>query len=405
MRGSIVKRSKTSWSFVFDRGRDPVTGKRKQTWIKFVPPRNVSAREAHKLAEVELTKLTNQVNEGTFIDTSKKTLLDYLREHQVKVAHKYRPGTVRNYTVLIDTYIAGDPIAMMPLQKLRALDLEAFYARLKRRRGDKEKKLSASTVHVLHAVISGALKTAARDRLIANNPATLVQHMPKRSKDKGTKARVNCLDAAQARDVLTAAKESGTQVSAFFAVLLDTGARRSEALGLTWDHIDLNEGVVTIAQQLTSSSLATPVFGPTKNSIVRTVTLNTETVARLRAHRKQQRESLMLNRTTYKDYGLVFCKEDGDLQHKRAALGQACPALADGHFRRVMKAAGIRRVTPHCTRHTCATLLLCAGLPVQVVAQRIGDSVEMVMKVYAHCMPSMEKEAAARLGALLAAGQ
>jgi ABC-type phosphate transport system permease subunit len=51
---------------------------------------------------------------------------------------------------------------------------------------------------------------------------------------------------------------------------------------------------------------------------------------------------------------------------------------------------------------TCATLLLQAGQPIHVVSERLGHSkVSMTMEVYAHVLPDMQREAAARLGALL----
>ena len=53
-------------------------------------------------------------------------------------------------------------------------------------------------------------------------------------------------------------------------------------------------------------------------------------------------------------------------------------------------------------RHTCATLLLQADQPVHVVAQRLGHSkVEMTLNIYAHVLPDMQQDAAAKLGALL----
>ena len=68
-----------------------------------------------------------------------------------------------------------------------------------------------------------------------------------------------------------------------------------------------------------------------------------------------------------------------------------------------MKAAGVKSIKFHGLRHTCATLLLQAGVPVQAVAQRLGHAqISMTLEVYAHALPDMQKDAAARLGALLA---
>ena len=61
------------------------------------------------------------------------------------------------------------------------------------------------------------------------------------------------------------------------------------------------------------------------------------------------------------------------------------------------------RITFHGLRHTAATLLLGAGVPVQVIAQRFGHAqISMTLEVYAHALPDMQRDAAARLGALLA---
>jgi len=109
---------------------------------------------------------------------------------------------------------------------------------------------------------------------------------------------------------------------------------------------------------------------------------------------------------TYQDHGLVFAKEPEDVQKPTAALGQACRALVERHFRHVVKAAGVKPIKVHGTRHTAATLLLSAGVPVQVVAERLGHAqVTETLETYAHALPDMQRDAAAKLGALLAGGR
>lgn len=284
----------------------------------------------------------------------------------------------------------------MPLQKLRTSDLEAFYATL---------KLSASSVTVAHAVIGRALKIAVRDQLILSNPASAVEDRPRVSKDHSQGARQHCWTADEARRVLTAAKNAGPQVSAFVAVLLDTGCRKSEALGLTWADVDLEAGTVLIARQFEPRSHEVPTWAPTKTQTTRIVSLSAATVTRFKVHKKAQAELKMANRTTYQDHGLVFAKQAVDLQTPTAALGQTCRALVGRHFRSVVTSAGVKPITVHGTRHTVATLLLQAGVPVQVVAQRLGHAqISMTLEVYAHALPDMQKDAAAKLGALLTSG-
>ena len=67
-----------------------------------------------------------------------------------------------------------------------------------------------------------------------------------------------------------------------------------------------------------------------------------------------------------------------------------------------MRAAGVRRISIHGLRHTCATLLLSAGVAPHVVRDRLGHKdIETTLTIYAHCLPGQQGDAARRLGALL----
>ena len=203
-------------------------------------------------------------------------------------------------------------------------------------------KLAPATITVLHAIIARALKIAVRDKLIVANPATAVEDRPRTSKDHSAGARLHCWTAAEARAVLTAAQAAGAQVSAFLAVLLDTGCRKSEALGLTWPDVDLKAGTLPSPGNWKRAASTCPTWGPTKTCAVRVVTPRGRH-DRPAQHAQASAGALkMKNRTTYQDAGLVFAKEPGDLQTPTGALGQPCRALARRCFRQVLAAAGVR---------------------------------------------------------------
>ena len=67
------------------------------------------------------------------------------------------------------------------------------------------------------------------------------------------------------------------------------------------------------------------------------------------------------------------------------------------------KAAGIPTGTLHILRHTAATLALTEGVPVHIVAARLGDDPKTVLSTYAHLLPQSDEQAAERVAALLAA--
>ena len=391
MRGSLKRRYKGSWSLILDLGyeRDPKTGqtKRRQKWVTF--------RGTRKQAEAKINELVRSANRGEFVEPSKVTLIEWLRawvEKAIRPPMK-RATTYASYTGIIENHIATSRLALLPLQQIRASDLERYYADLGR---------APKTIAVHHAVLHGALRKAMRDQLVTRNVAADVETRPKPAKDQGD-AREHCWTAFEARRFLDTAKAAGAQPAAFYTLALDTGIRKGELCGLRWTDVDVDAATITIAQQLTGTG-PQPTFGPTKTGGTRRVSIAAETVALLREHRRAQAEIRMKNRTSYHDFGLVFAKEWGDLQTPRATLGQPLQMnnLGQREFATLIKAAGVRRIKFHGLRHTSATLSLQAGTPVHVVAARLGHTkVEMTLNVYAHALPNQQQAAAERLGALL----
>jgi integrase len=172
---------------------------------------------------------------------------------------------------------------------------------------------------------------------------------------------------------------------------------------LRWSDVDLEASTVTYVRQLTKAGRK-PEFGPIKNDKPRTIDLAPETIALLRKHKRSQAAIKIANRKVYHDLGLVFAKEWGHLHGRADSLGLPLQAnnMGQHEFARVVKAAKVRPITIHGLRHTCATLLLKAGVPPQVVQQRLGHKqIEITLGFYAHVLPSMQRDATSRLAALL----
>ena len=92
------------------------------------------------------------------------------------------------------------------------------------------------------------------------------------------------------------------------------------------------------------------------------------------------------------------------LEADRDTLGDALQVnnLGQREFARLTRAAEVKRIKFHGLRHTCATLLLAAGMPQKVVQERLGhQKIETTLDVYAHVLPSMQRDAARTLGAIL----
>jgi len=347
-------------------------------------------------AEKKRHEILSKIEAGTFVAPRKQTLVEYLRTWHAKVAPLRRPETGRIYLHFIEHHVAKASIAQLPLQRVRKTDLEHFYSTALA-------KLAPSSVTVAHAMLGKALRDAMEDGLIASNPAPLARNRRKVERTAPMEhAQQHCWTSDEARKFLRVAKEAVAQEAAFFTLALDSGMRRSELLGLTWEDVDLDAGTVMVRRQLDRAGTM-PVFGVTKTKRQRVVNIGAETVLRLRAHRSRQAEIKMANRQHYRDFALVFAREHEHLQTARAELGQPLKRVLEAAaFRRLVKAAGVRQIRFHGLRHSTATLLLQAGVPVHEVAQRLGHvDATMTLSTYAHVTPTRDAEAAARLAKVL----
>jgi integrase len=166
-----------------------------------------------------------------------------------------------------------------------------------------------------------------------------------------------------------------------------TGLRRGELLGLTWLALDLEGGTLRVDQQLIPTRGGV-TFGPPKSKRSRrTVALDADTVQALRQHQDAQRVERALAGDAYQDADLIFADELG---------GSIYPQRLTEAFLRHRKAAGLTSGTLHVLWHTHATLALTNGVPLHVVAARLGDRPETLLRNYAHLLPQSDVQAASR---------
>jgi integrase len=85
-----------------------------------------------------------------------------------------------------------------------------------------------------------------------------------------------------------------------------------------------------------------------------------------------------------------------------ADLLEEVPEVVTDRWRCRWPAPDLPRIRLHDLRHTHATLLLAAGVPIKVVSERLGHTtIALTMDVYAHVLPAMDRDAAVAYGRLL----
>jgi len=368
MRGSTRRRGST-WTAYWDTA-DVETGKRRQ--------KSKGGFRTQRGAQQHLASVIVRVGEGTFVEPSKQPLAQFLRDEWLPaVSATVRPLTARNYQARVSSVVKHD-IGAVPLRAVSGAHLTALYAELER---DGQ---SVGTRRFTHSVLRRAFNDAIRWGKLTRNPAAAADP-PALSR-----SRAQAWTDRELRTFL--AHVSGDRLSALWRLAATTGMRRGELLGLCWRHLDLDTARLRVEQQLIPTK-GGATFGPPKSRrSERTIALDPATVEALRHHRDTQQLERDLAGPAYADQDLVFCNELGASIH---------PQVLTAAFARHRGAAGIPTGTLHILRHTAATIALSEGVPLHVMAGRLGDRPETLLATYAHLLPHSDEQAAATVAAVL----
>jgi len=276
------------------------------------------------------------------------------------------------------------------MAKLQANTLQNFYnEKLEQGRVDGKGGLSTRMVRYMHAIIRQAMQQAVKEGLLGRNVADATNPPVIKNKQMRPLAETELLDFLELETVRT------DRLLTAYLLAATTGMRRGELLGLCWDCVDLERGVVTVQRQLLvlNSGLILDETTKTKSG-KRSINMTDDAIRELKAHRKRQLQGRLLLGEAYQDNSLVFCKEDGSLLR---------PEEFTKRFQRHLVNAGLPKVRLHDLRHTHATLLLQRGIPAKLVQERLGhSSITMTLDLYSHVTPEMAKLAAESLNGLLA---
>ena len=253
----------------------------------------------------------------------------------------------------------------MRAQSLAPADVVAIRSTLLRSTGVRSTQLALQR-------LSQALKWGVSVELLKRNVAAGIK--PPRSVTTEKRA----LTHAEARAFLEIAETD--HYSPLWRVYLATGLRRGEALGLRWKDVDLHANTLSVRQQvvLAGKPIRPVVQDPKSLAARRTLDVDPMTIDAMTCHLNRQLKEKKAARV-WKDDGLVFCTRNG----------LPCdPNNVLKHFRRIRDDAGIEEsFTLHDLRHTHATHLILAGVPILEVSRRLGHSkTSITMDIYGHLL-------------------
>ncbi|HZU05258.1 MAG TPA: site-specific integrase [Chloroflexota bacterium] len=331
------------------------------------------AKTAHQ-AQRALAQLVRLSTQGPLPASRPPTVADHLQRWLEDATPRLKPTTRTRYAQLVRYYLVPELGAM----RLDRLTPERLVEALRRWR----ERASEGTVRQAFAVLARALQVAVRWRLISHNPAALVDR-PRPSAPPPLR-----WTAEDAKRFLAATQRA--RWHALWALLLGTGMRLGEALGLTWDDLDLGQGTARIARTLTWVG-STPHLQPPKTAASRrTLALPPFALEALRRWRRQQAEERLAAGPHWQDgRNSVFVTAHG-----------TTPSASNLHraWRAACRRAGVPVVRLHDARHLAATLLVASGLDVKGVQATLGHAnVVTTLGTYAHAVAGAGRRAAEAL--------
>jgi integrase len=372
MKG-YVRRKGDRWYAVIYEGIDPVTGKERRSWHAAGTERSDAERLAARLAAKANGRLdvARAMTFGTYLQSqwlpAKKSRL--------------RPSTYAGYRRNVELHVLPT-LGRVPIRRLRDKQLESQLESLYQRLAhptDGVRALSPKTVLEIHLIIRAALADALHDEYVARNVA-LSANVPQPPSVRSPESR--SWTAEQLQTFLRAA--AGHRLFPAFWTLAMTGIRRSELLGLRWTDIDLDNGTLSINRGLVAVGYELHESpGKTRNSR-RRIDLDPTTVRVLTAWRAWQHVEREAVGAADPDY--IFTDAHAVQVHPHS-ISQA--------FERIALRSEVPLIRLHDLRHTHATLLIRAGVPVKVVSERLGHAkTAFTIETYQHVLPGMQAEAA-----------
>jgi len=316
-----------------------------------------------------------ELKQGTLATGPQQTLkacLERWLEQVVKLTKK--PNTYRTYRYAIGCHLVP-ALGHIKLQKLTIGHIQAFY-------GERASTLNRKTLAVMRSALSGALEDALKQGFVGRNVSELID-LPPVERYEG-----QILTVEQAKKLLEVAR--GSRLDALLLLTLTTGMRRGELVALHWSDVDLEKGTLQVRHTLVRVGGKGLVEGEPKSKAGRRkIALADVVIEALKKHRVRQLEARIKMGDRWQEHGLIFPNIYGAYFN---------PDHVWRLFKKLLKQAGLPNVRFHDLRHSAATVLIAAGVPLKVVSELLGhSSVAITADIYAHVLPEMQQEVVRRM--------
>ncbi|MBR2214150.1 MAG: site-specific integrase, partial [Selenomonadaceae bacterium] len=326
------------------------------------------------------------------ITSERITVKEYLAKWLEHMKHNNALSTIEVYTRRIKRI--NQHLGSIILQELKARDVDNMLSVMYK------DGLSYNTINSYKGTLHCALQYAVYPaELIVANPAQSLR-VPKSAPRRVVDRQVI---SAEAIKQMLEQYPFGHPYHVPVVLAYYTGMRIGEILGLTWDKIDLEKGVIKVRQQLKHlCNLGDLITKPKTPSSSRDLLIDTEVISMLKEWRLRQSRNEMRLGASYvyvllEDNQVLQSVSKGLLDRNAESVIQMVCTREDGRY--VSYGAGVKAMTrlgtnAHSFRHTHATALTEGGATLRAVASRLGQKdINITANVYTHVTEEMQQEA------------
>jgi len=297
---------------------------------------------------------------------AKRTLNLHLKRNKMSKASLAREAKVAASTITAAT--RGDPIRVKSAEAIA--DALGYSLKELFKIQENSTPLSAKTILEHHRLISSILAQADKEMLVPYNAAA------KASPPIVRRTSPDYYQPDEMNEILDALDNEPIRWKAITYLLIDTGCRRGEIMGLKWSKVNFDTSVITIDCALLYTPQRGVYEGPTKTNEVRAVKIAPQTLAVLKEWKEEYERLKDLNGDRWADAPYVFVQDDGKRMH---------PDSITDWLNRFSDRNGLPHIHPHAFRHTAASTMIANGVDLVTTAAELGHAnANTTAMIYAH---------------------
>ena len=337
-----------------------------------------------KEAVLRENELKMQLRNNTYIRKNNMTINELTDEWLKSKEGNIGIKTYQEYKRYCNNIV--NCIGHIKIKDVNTKILEDFYNELKncKGRGKNKTGYSEKTIKHHYTLVSEIFNTAIKWGYLYNNPNQSVTPI------KVHKKEIQCYSPEDVEKLIKVLLNEPIKYQAIILLALDSGCRRGELTGLTWNDIDFKNSTINInkATQYVSG------YGKNKKNTKsdtsnRIVYIAPTTLKILKKYKIQQDEQKLLLGNKWQNSNRIFTTDYGEDMH---------PDRPYKILKHIIKKYNLKDITFHGLRHTSISLQISSGIQTQVISKRAGHSnVSITHSIYSHFFDNEFKEVANKM--------